>query len=144
MKTQHPKQPPTHKIDFLLYRKTERGIFRLNSAGEWVRSTIDPDDFRRQAKKLTEKEIYPTPPPPPKKTKIFHKARTRNRLKRIEQIKNAIQKELQKTGKIPNYNHTKKITQCGKPLYKKALLMLTQNITADDAVIIYEQNNRAA
>lgn len=142
MKTPQPKKPATHKIDFLLYRKTERGIFRLNIAGEWVRSTIDPDDFHRQAKKLTATEINMQPTT--QKSQRDSGSRSPQRLQRIEEVKNAIQKEINKTGEIPSRLKTTKLMNCGKPMYHKALIMLKQNTTAEEAVIIYEQNNQAA
>ena len=41
--------PATHTMNLQPYRRTERGIFRLSGTNEWVRSNVNPRDFRREA-----------------------------------------------------------------------------------------------
>ena len=41
--------PATHTMNLQPYRRTPRGIFRLNGNNEWVRSNVTPSQFRREA-----------------------------------------------------------------------------------------------
>ena len=121
MQTQHTEA--THLIDGILpLKQTERGIFRLDSTGEWVRSNIAPDELKYTAKRI-EDQNTPEEPKKPKRDQYLDKL---NRL--FNEMKTIINEEGEKTTRsLAKQLGTSSIT------VQRLMLMHNNKLTAEEA-----------